>query len=65
MSTIELDYRISEFNTQQEADDYDAWLLKKVEEARKSKLVSHEEAMEHFATKRAERLERLKNAPAD
>lgn len=62
MNTTVLDYRISEFTTQQEANDYDTWLLQGIEKARKSKVFSHDEAMAYFAAKRAERLERVKNA---
>jgi hypothetical protein len=64
MNTAVLDYRISEFTTRQEADDYDTWLIQGIEKARKSKVVSHDEAMAHFTAKRAERLESLKNATA-
>lgn len=56
MNTLTLDYRISEFPTQQEADDYDSWLLAKIEEVRTAPEVSHEKALSHFAAKRAERL---------
>ncbi len=62
MESTALDYRISEFDTQQQADDYDIWLKKKITQARASPTVSHEEAMAHFAAKRAERIEKLKNA---
>lgn len=64
MNTLALDYRISEFPTQQEAENYDSWLLAKIEEARNAPTLSHEEALAHFAAKRAERLEKLKNAAA-
>ena len=55
MNTLTLDDRISEFPTRQEADDYAAWLEEKIDEARRSPVVSHEEAQAHFAAKRAER----------
>lgn len=64
MDHTALDYRISEFDTQQQADDYEAWLNKKIVEARASATVSHEEAMAHFSAKRAERIAKLKNAVA-
>ncbi|ASK27160.1 hypothetical protein [Neisseria chenwenguii] len=64
MNTATLDNRISEFDTQQQADDYEAWLKKKIEEARVSPTVSHEEARVHFAAKRTERIVKLKNAAA-
>ncbi|WP_304716910.1 type II toxin-antitoxin system RelB family antitoxin, partial [Neisseria viridiae] len=64
MTTAVLDYRLSEFDTVQEAEDYDTWLARKVEEARDAEIVSHEDAMAHFAAKRAERLKGLKNASA-
>lgn len=62
MNTAVLDYRISEFETQQEASDYDTWLAETVVEARKSPTVSHDEALVHFAAKRIQRMEKLKNA---
>ncbi|HFC8550088.1 MULTISPECIES: hypothetical protein [Neisseria] len=62
MTTAVLDYRLSEFDTVQEAEDYDTWLTRKVEEARNAEIVSHESAMAHFAAKRSERLKGLKNA---
>ena len=65
MNSLSLDYRLSEFATKQDEDAYGAWLHAKVAEARRSPTVSHEEAMAHFAAKRAERLKKLQNATAD
>lgn len=57
MDNLALDCRLSEFQTQQEADEYNSWLHAKIVEARNSETVSHEEALAHFAAKRIERLQ--------
>lgn len=57
-----LDPRISEFATREEADAYDVWFRAKVQAARQAPSVSHAKALEHFARKRAQRMEKLRHA---
>ncbi|ASK27161.1 hypothetical protein BG910_04885 [Neisseria chenwenguii] len=53
MSNVVLDYRVSEFDTQQQADDYDVWFRQKVEEGLKCKTFhTHDEVMERLRQRR-------------
>lgn len=61
-TVLKLDPRLSEFDSPDEADSYRQWLESKVEAARASPTVSHEEALAHFEQQRMKRLGRLKNA---
>lgn len=61
-TVLKLDPLVYEFDNQNEADDYHAWLTAEVEEARKSPVVSHEEAVNRLDANRAHLLEKLKNA---
>lgn len=61
-TTTKLDSLVSQFDTQQEADEYAAWLTKKVEKALQSKTwYTHEEVVARAAQRRAELLVGLKN----
>lgn len=58
-----LDPLVSQFDTQQQADEYGQWLTKKVEKALKSKTWhTQEEVVANAARRRAELLTELKNA---
>ncbi|EGZ50895.1 type II toxin-antitoxin system RelB family antitoxin [Neisseria wadsworthii] len=61
-TVLKLDPRLSEFDTEKEAESYNRWLKNKVESARSAPVVSHEEALAHFEKQRIKRLERLQNA---
>ncbi len=62
MNTAVLDYRISEFDTQKEADEYDIWFRAKVEKSMNdtSPNLPHDEAMAFIDAE----LERRKSARA-
>ncbi len=63
MNTLKLDPIVSQFDTQQQADDYGQWLTKKVETALKSKTWhTHDEVIDIALRRRAELLTELKNA---
>lgn len=56
MNTAILDYRISEFDTRQQADDYGAWFRKKVGEGLKCETYhTHDEVLGKLHQRRAER----------
>ena len=59
MNTV-LDSRVSEFETQEQADSYDRWFRAKVQEAIDSKKprIPHDEVVRRMA----ERLERLRQS---
>ncbi|MDO4907817.1 hypothetical protein [Neisseria sp.] len=56
MNAAASDYRISEFDTQQEAEDYDVWFREKVEEGLKcDKFHTHDEVLAQLRQRRAAR----------
>lgn len=56
MITATLDYRISEFDTQKEADEYDVWFRQKVEDGLKCKTFhTHDEVLEQLRQRRKNR----------
>lgn len=56
MITATLDYRISEFDTQKEADEYDVWFRQKVEDGLKCKTFhTHDEVLEQLRQHRKNR----------
>ncbi|WP_373746537.1 hypothetical protein [Neisseria dentiae] len=56
MKTVALDYRISEFDTRQQADDYDIWFRKKVEEGLKCNTFhTHDAVLERLRQRREQR----------
>ncbi|WP_066570563.1 hypothetical protein [Snodgrassella sp. CFCC 13594] len=62
-TALNLDPIVSQFDTQQQADEYNQWLTKKVEASLASdKWHSHEDVIAYSAHRRAELLSGLKNA---
>ena len=59
-----LDFRLSEFDTQSQADTYDAWFHAKIAAARQSQApaIPHDEVVARARARMAERMDKLKAA---